>query len=138
MVGCIPGWLNIQSNGYLKPISGITPDVCPDNQYPEYSLIPYSVSGLSRISSYQTQHKLDIPEIFSKFEPILSLGKIFKWLFGLSNARFYHMRKQFEQRTGRLPYRIAEAMSGSVMGFRLEGCSFHFSHKRQVCMRIPM
>jgi len=48
-------------------------------------------------------------------------GKIFKWLFGLSNARFYHMRKQFEKQNGRLPYRIAEAMSESTSIFDYAG-----------------
>ena len=40
-------------------------------------------------------------------------GKLFKRVFGLSNARFYHMRKQIENKNSHLPYRIAELMSGT-------------------------
>jgi len=45
---------------------------------------------------------------------VVYAGHIFMKLFGLSNARFYNMRKQLEQKLGNTAFRIAQMMSEST------------------------
>jgi len=48
-------------------------------------------------------------------------GQIFKNLFGLSNARFYHMRKQIERGVTHIPRTIATTMGASTSIFDYAG-----------------
>ena len=50
----------------------------------------------------------------NNFASMNVLGKIFKKLFGMSNARFYQLRKQAEKNIDYTPNYIAETMSSKL------------------------